>query len=154
MKMDFLTPYSFDSLYKEVKGKTDNELIEMMSDKLEVIVGTYHVNVQNGVQYGSILVTLGVQMACDGIEKTLTDAKKKAFAKVFSDFLDDESDVSALVLGYKEEMFDTLKQIIKIFDSDDITKDTFLYLIGAACVGGENKKGLDNIKRLLKAWFF
>lgn len=151
MKMDFFTPNSFDALYKEVKGKTDDELIEMMCDKVKVIGGTYRASVENGEQYGAFLVVIGAQMACDGIE-TLTEAKKKAFAKVLSDCIDDESEVSAL-LGYKEEMFDTLKQIIRIFESDDFAKDTFLYLIGAACVGGENKKGLDNIKRLFKEWF-
>ena len=136
-----------------MKGKSDEELVEMMVDKLEIIVGTYHENVENGAQLGSLLVVIGAQMACDGLE-IIPDAKKKALAKVFSDYIDNVDAITELVSGYKEIAFDTLRQITNIFDSDDLAKDTFTYLIGVACVGGENKKGLDNVEKLFSAWFF
>lgn len=151
--MDFLTPKSFETLYSGVKGKSDEELVEMMVDKLEIIAGTYQENVENGGRLGSLLLVIGAQMACDGLE-IIPDAKKKALAKVFSDFIDNDDAITEIVSGYKESAFDMLSQITKIFDSDDITKDTFTYLIGVACVGGENKKGLDNVKKLFSAWFF
>ena len=73
--MDFLTPKSFETLYSGVKGKSDEELVEMMVDNLEIIAGTYQENVENGGQLGSLLLVIGAQMACDGLE-IIPDAKK------------------------------------------------------------------------------
>lgn len=150
--MDCLTPNAFETLYAEVKSKSDVELVEMLIDKFETIAGIYQANVENGGQLGSLLLVVGAQMACDGLE-TLSDTKKTALVKVFSDFIDNDDDITSIVFGYKESAFDTLSQITRLFDSDDITKETFLYLIGVACVGTENKKGLDNVKKLFSAWF-
>lgn len=152
MEMNIFTPKSFNNLLNDVKSKSEEEIIKMMIDKFEIIAGTYQANVDNGGQLGSMLLVIGAQMACDGLT-TLSDSKRKALVKVFGDFIENEDQINEIVFGYKEETFDTLSQITKIFDSEDFAKDIFSYLIGVAYVGGENKTGIENVRKLFEAWF-
>ena len=152
LQMELLTPHSFGEFVEEIRSKSDEERHAIIIDNYDTITVSYAQSYDNGVQLGSIVVLGGIQAAFDGVEE-IPSAKYSIGKELFGDVVNGEDELNQLLHEYSVSMEENICKVIGIVSIEDFQKCIFEYLLSLALYGGENKTGIENIRKIYMSLF-
>ena len=150
--MDFLTPHSYEELVSEIGKKSDEERREIIVDNYDIITGSYAQNFSNGIEMGSIVVLGGLQAAFDKLD-VMPSEKYSIGKELFGDVVDNEDELEQVFHGYSGQMEESVCKMMSTVNNDEFQICILEYMISLAFFGGENKAGINNIKKIFESIF-
>lgn len=104
-----------------------------------------------GITYTGYIFVLGACTACIGLTD-IDPKKKRLIIELFKDDMDEKTAL-ATVTTYEPSYPNIVAKVAHMFSQDLAIRTIMNYLVGLACYGVENKKGLVLIERIFRAWF-